>query len=266
MKQLLLVAVLFLAASPALAQVPSSLQHVDPKAPCFRWPAVDMDGDGVFDRVDHCINTPKGCTVDAYGCSIDTDGDGVCDGLDECANTPRGEKVNAHGCAAGQGTISKQEPAPKPVAPATPPPTPAAPAPEPSRAERELVEKGVLRLENVYFETNKATLLPESETSLNEAGKALEKYPMLSIEVQGHTDTRGTAASNLRLSQARAEAVRGYLVAYYHLDADHVVARGYGETAPAVTENSDEDRQNNRRVVLKVLNPDALPHGVEVKH
>src|SRR5262245_66443656 len=67
--------------------------HRDPKAPCFRWPAVDMDGDGVFDRVDNCVNTPKGCTVDQWGCETDSDGDGVWDGLDQCPTTQAGVKV-----------------------------------------------------------------------------------------------------------------------------------------------------------------------------
>ena len=49
--------------------------YVDPKAPCFRWPATDMDGDGVFDRLDRCVSTPKGCVVDAHGCSTDQDGE-----------------------------------------------------------------------------------------------------------------------------------------------------------------------------------------------
>jgi len=77
---LCLVACATLAATAAHA-LPSGLQHVDPKAPCYRWPAVDMDRDGVFDRVDHCVSTPPGCVVDAYGCSLDGDGDGVCDGV-----------------------------------------------------------------------------------------------------------------------------------------------------------------------------------------
>ena len=50
-----------LAVTPdAASALPKTLRYVDPQAPCFRWPAVDMDGDGVFDRVDHCVNTPRG--------------------------------------------------------------------------------------------------------------------------------------------------------------------------------------------------------------
>ncbi|HET7224361.1 MAG TPA: thrombospondin type 3 repeat-containing protein, partial [Candidatus Eisenbacteria bacterium] len=59
---------------------------------------IDSDGDGVPDGIDQCPNTPKGCKVDAKGCPIDSDGDGVCDGIDQCPNTPPGTLVNAKGC------------------------------------------------------------------------------------------------------------------------------------------------------------------------
>src|SRR5262245_61796375 len=120
--------------------------HRDPNAPCFRWPAVDMDEDGVFDRVDNCVGTPKGCAVDRWGCETDQDHDGVCDGLDHCPDTPVGDRVDANGCVEGA-----QREAPPPV----------------SEAERQLVEGGRIRLENIYFESESAKLLPESASSLD---------------------------------------------------------------------------------------------------
>ena len=60
---------------------PAAADRIDPQAPCYRWPAVDWDGDGVFDRIDYCNDTPRGCTVDRFGCSSDSDHDGVCDEL-----------------------------------------------------------------------------------------------------------------------------------------------------------------------------------------
>ena len=131
--------------------------------------------------------------------------------------------------------------------------------------EKKLLATGEIRLENVYFETGSAVLLPESETTLNEAGRTLEHFSALKIEVQGHTDGRGSSAFNQKLSQSRAESVRSYLLQHFMLKPDKLVAKGYGERAPEVKEKNDEDRQRNRRVVLKVLNPDALPHGVQVK-
>ncbi len=232
----------------------------------------DGDGDGVPDRIDRCPNTPQGCMVDEWGCQTDADGDGVCDSIDKCPNTPKGEKVDKHGCSANQRTLNAQQqapppaptPAPKEVAP--PPveqPKPAAPV---SEMERQLVEGGKIRLENVYFETNSANLLPESEATLNEAGRTLEKFQNLKIEVQGHTDTRGSAAHNLRLSQARSESVRKYLLDHFQLGADQYIAKGYGETQPETKERNDEELLRNRRVVLNVLNPEDLPHGVKVEN
>ena len=253
---MLFAGVLALAAGPAFAQLPKGLEHVDPNAPCFRWPAVDMDGDGVFDRIDHCPNTPKGCTVDKWGCPIDSDGDGVCDGLDQCPDTPHGEKVDEHGCSEGQRAGATQGKAE--AMPAQPAPT--------NEIERQLVETGRIRLENVYFETASSRLLPESEETLREVGRALEKYPDLRIEIEGHTDTRGWAQYNMRLSQARAEAVRSFLLQYFHLRPDHYQARGYGETRPETAERNQEELLRNRRVVLRVLNPEVLPKGVSIEH
>ncbi len=251
------------AASSALA-MPKTLDHVDPKAPCFRWPAVDLDHDGVFDRLDRCDNTPLGAIVDEWGCPLDSDHDGVYDGLDKCPDTPAGMQVDKHGCASVQLSGSSRS-----ASEARPTPTPSAPAPVAAKpvteTERQLVEGGKVRLENVYFETNSAKLLPESETTLDEVGAVLEKFVDLEVEVQGHTDTRGSAAHNQKLSQARAESVRGYLLSHFKLRAEHVIARGYGESQTETAERNDEERLRNRRVVLKALNPDVLPKNVRME-
>jgi OOP family OmpA-OmpF porin len=224
----------------------------------------DADGDGVSDRFDHCPNTPAGAKVDDYGCPWDSDGDGVADGLDDCPNTPSGSKVDSHGCDAAQAA-ARNAPAHEPEAKAAAPaPMPAPSAPR-SETEKRLLAVGEIRLENVHFESNSSNLLPESESTLEDAGRALEHFVDLRIEVQGHTDTRGAASYNQKLSQSRAESVRQYLLDHFHLKPDNVVARGYGESQPEVKERNDEDRQRNRRVVLKALNPEVLPRGVELK-
>ena len=250
----------WVAACVALAAVTSAAwaapaSHVDPKAPCFRWPAVDMDGDGVFDRIDRCVNTKAGCVVDAYGCDLDRDRDGVCDGLDRCPDTPAGARVDEHGCSGASGAART------PPAPTPPPPAPAATRP----MENQLLETGRIRLENVYFETGRAKLLPESEAALREAGETLELYPRLVIEVQGHTDTRGASAHNRRLSQDRAESVRQFLIEHFRLEPAHLIATGYGETQPETRERNDEELLRNRRVELHVRNPEALPKRVKIE-
>jgi OOP family OmpA-OmpF porin len=261
---LLLIAI----AAPLHASPPPAADRVDPNAPCYRWPAVDWDGDGVFDRVDYCNDTPKGCTVDAFGCSSDSDQDGVCDGVDRCSGTAAGMEVDENGCAANQRAAAKvQPPAPAPPREIEKP----APAPVPvskpvSESERQLIESGRIRLENVYFESNSAVLLPESEAALREAGEALAKFSGLRVEVEGHTDTRGSTAHNQRLSQARSETVMQWLLQRFSLLADNLVARGYGESRPETGERNDEELLRNRRVVLTVLNPEVLPKGVKVEN
>jgi len=262
--RLALALVLLAAVTGSAVALPKTLDKVDPKAPCFRWPAVDRDGDGVYDRLDRCDNTPKGAIVDEWGCPLDTDGDGVYDGLDRCPGTPPGEKVDENGCSKVQlsGSSRAEEQVVKPTPPEAPAP---APTKSVSETERQLVEGGRIRLENVYFETASAKLLPESETTLDELGAVLEKFVDLRIEVQGHTDTRGSNDYNMRLSQARAESVRGYLLEHFHLAADHLVAKGYGETQPETKERNDEERLRNRRVVIKALNPEVLPRNVQLE-
>ncbi|MEO5989806.1 MAG: OmpA family protein [Candidatus Eisenbacteria bacterium] len=261
---------LLLCAAAALAQ-PRALDHYDAKAPCFRWPAVDYDGDGIYDRIDRCPGSPKGCLVDESGCSLDADGDGVCDGLDQCLNTPASEKVDAKGCSSTQRAMMNAArdartttPTETPRATHAPAPPAQTPSPRATETERQLVEGGRVRLENIYFESGQATLLPESETSLNEAGLVLEKFVDLQIEVGGHTDTRGSGAMNQRLSQARAESVRHYMLSHFQLKPDNLVARGYGETQPETQELNQEEMLRNRRVELKVLNPEVLPRNVKV--
>ncbi len=264
---LLLVGALAVTAS---AQTPASTDHRDNAAPCYQWPAVDYDGDGVLDRLDKCPGTRKGCVVDQWGCAVDSDGDGVCDGIDQCPDTPKGEKVNKEGCSPSQLEAKNVPPTPPPPPPAQEIPRPATPPPAPtppqSEVEKQLIETGSIVIHDVYFETNKATILPESETRLNEVGTALEKFADLKLEVQGHTDSRGTAAYNMKLSQARAESVRQYLIDHFQLNADNLTAKGYGKSQLAVSpEKTPEDYQANRRVVLKVLNPEALPKGVTIE-
>jgi len=267
---LFVIGVLAALAAAASGQVPTAAEHRDPNAPCYAWPASDYDKDGVFDRVDHCPDTPEGCVVDEFGCSVDADGDGVCDGRDKCPDTPAGEKVNKEGCSASQLEVGRVPTAPPPPPPAQETPVPAPPPPAPtqrqSEAERQLVETGAIVLPDVHFETNKADLLPESIGRLDEAGAALEKFSALEIEVQGHTDSRGSSAYNLKLSQARAETVRAYLLKHFSLPAENYTAKGYGESRLVVSpEKSDEDYAMNRRVVLKVLNPEALPSNVKLE-
>lgn len=124
--------------------------------------------------------------------------------------------------------------------------------PPPSRVDSVGCEiKAEIRLPGVNFETNKATLLAGSSAVLDDAAATLKRYPELRIEIAGHTDAGGSDAYNLALSQRRAAAVRDYLLRAGVANA--LTARGYGESQPLADNRSDAGRQQNRRVVLRIL-------------
>ncbi len=115
-------------------------------------------------------------------------------------------------------------------------------------------KKGVrIRLQNIYFDTGKATIKPESYPILDKVAEFLKANPKAVVEIQGHTDSVGSASYNMRLSQARAEAVRTYLITYHHIDPSRLIARGYGETRPIADNTTREGRAMNRRVEFVII-------------
>lgn len=136
--------------------------------------------------------------------------------------------------------------APEPVAVAPAAPAYVAPAPVPA-PPRKLV------LEGVNFDFDKATLRQEDIAAINRDVTSLDTWGNASIEVAGHTDSRGSDAYNMKLSQQRAEAVRNYLVSK-GIAADRLSAKGYGESQPVAGNATDEDRFKNRRVELIRIN------------
>lgn len=102
--------------------------------------------------------------------------------------------------------------------------------------------------QGILFETGKAEVRPESAPTLKEIGTALQQHPELRVQIGGHTDNVGQAPANLRLSQARADAVRAALVSDYGIDAARIETRGFGDTRPVADNRTPEGRANNRRV------------------
>jgi OOP family OmpA-OmpF porin len=88
---------------------------------------------------------------------------------------------------------------------------------------------------------------PQSFPILDTVAQVLRDFPDIAIEVQGHTDSRGNDAFNLRLSQQRADAVRQYLI-NQGIASSRLTARGYGETMPIESNATTEGRAMNRRV------------------
>jgi len=109
-----------------------------------------------------------------------------------------------------------------------------------------------IRLNNIFFDFGKSILRPESFPELKRVGNILQEDPDFRIEVGGHTDDVGTHQDNIALSNARAQAVKDYLVGL-GIDRDRINSVGYGETRPAIANNSQANRQLNRRVEFKIL-------------
>lgn len=208
----------------------------------------DGDHDGVSDVLDKCPDTPSGTRVDAGGCPIvvDSDGDGIPDPQDKCPNTPSGSRVDPTGCLLPVDSDSDGVFDPQDRCPNTPAGTPVDANGCPQVFE---AGKRNVILEGVNFETNKAELRPESRAILDRVAESLKGDPELMVEVQGHTDSRGSAELNRKLSQARAEAVRDYLIAN-GVAASRLTARGYGSGMPAADNTTDAGRAKNRRVEL----------------
>jgi len=109
-----------------------------------------------------------------------------------------------------------------------------------------------IRLNNVFFDTAKAELLPESRRELDRLAQLLRDMPSLVIEVRGHTDAVDAADVNLRLSNARAAAVVTYLVAA-GTTPTRLNSQGFGEQQPIASNDTDTGRQQNRRVEFLVV-------------
>jgi outer membrane protein OmpA-like peptidoglycan-associated protein len=107
-------------------------------------------------------------------------------------------------------------------------------------------------LKNIFFETNKATLKPESTTELERVATLLKENPGIRLEISGHTDNVGSYRANQKLSEARAKSVVDYLIDQ-GVDKSRLEYKGYSFTQPVADNNTAEGRAQNRRVEFKVL-------------
>jgi outer membrane protein OmpA-like peptidoglycan-associated protein len=119
------------------------------------------------------------------------------------------------------------------------------------------IEVGVtVRLNNIFFDFDKTTLRPESIPQLDRVVQFMRDNPTVSVEIGGHTDSKGSDEYNINLSQGRAEAVVNYVIEQ-GVDFSRIIAKGYGESLPVDTNSTDEGRQSNRRVEFKILEIDT---------
>lgn len=142
----------------------------------------------------------------------DDDKDGVLNNADKCPGTPTTVVVDADGC-------------PK------------------------MLTETVAKEIRVLFDTNKSVVKPAFNAEIEAVAKLMKEYPTAKVEVQGHTDSRGNAQANDKLSQDRANAVAAILTNNYGIAADRVSAKGYGASQPVADNKTVEGQTLNRRVV-----------------
>lgn len=108
------------------------------------------------------------------------------------------------------------------------------------------------QLKNIFFETAKSELLPQSYKELNKLVEVLAQHPSMVIEIQGHTDNQGSYKYNIKLSRDRSHAVVHYLTSK-GVDKDRLYYKGFGDTRPISSNETKEGRQLNRRVEFLII-------------
>lgn len=116
-----------------------------------------------------------------------------------------------------------------------------------------LATKGSIALYGIYFDVDKSEVKPESTSTLDEVASLLKIDRSLRLEVSGHTDRTGSPDHNVKLSEARAQAVVDALVKKYGISAARLQAKGYGDTRPVAANDMEANRAKNRRVELRKL-------------
>lgn len=117
--------------------------------------------------------------------------------------------------------------------------------------EAEPIESKIA-FDQLEFENGKADILPSMHHDLDRLANFLIDHPTFKLFISGHTDSQGKEESNLRLSQARADAIKAYLTYTFKIDTNRIDAHGYGSAKPIVEELDDEARKLNRRVEFEI--------------
>jgi OOP family OmpA-OmpF porin len=166
---------------------------------------------------------------------LDSDGDGVTDDKDRCPDTPKGVTVDAKGCPLdtdGDGVADYLDQCPNTPKGAT------------------VDARGCWTYAAVVmYDFNSAEIKSEAYPMLDEAVSILKENPEMKVEIDGHTDNKGSAAYNMNLSERRAKAVMKYFVDH-GVEAGRLTTKGFGFTKPAASNATKEGRAKNRRVEL----------------
>ncbi|MBS1153874.1 MAG: ompA [Myxococcaceae bacterium] len=199
-------------------------------------PELDNDKDKIVDAKDSCPLEPEDLDgfEDEDGCpETDNDKDGIVDGKDKCPLEP--ETFNG---------VDDEDGCPE------------------KETKVYVTREKIVITEKIFFEFNKAKILPASDPLLDNVAQVLNKFPQVKkIRIEGHTDDIGTDAQNQTLSEKRAKAVYDAMVKR-KVDATRLESKGYGKSQPLVKENTDAAREKNRRVEFIVV--DMVPIVEEV--
>lgn len=242
----------------------------------------DSDGDGVADYQDQCPDTPRQAKVDSRGCPLDSDGDGVYDYQDKCPDTMAGAPVDAVGCykdSDRDGLTDWEEMKVTGTDPKNPdsdadglsdgdevnrhrtnplnPDTDAGSVNDglevkvaktnPLDASDDVKEIKRIALK-VYFDTNSDVVKPEYYSEIEQVATFLKENSGVSGTVEGHTDSRGSAALNQGLSERRAMSVIKVAEARFGVEAGRLTGAGYGGSRPVADNATAEGRAKNRRI------------------
>ncbi|MEO1487158.1 MAG: DUF5723 family protein [Bacteroidota bacterium] len=203
-------------------------------------PWEDTDSDGIADKDDLCPSVPG--TPALQGCP-DTDRDGITDAEDRCPE--KAGKLELKGCPDTDGDTLVDIDDACPTVPGT---IENNGCPEVTEAVQKQLNDYA---RTILFDTGKASIQSESTATMVDILQILNEYPSAQFTVEGHTDSVGSKTTNQKLSEARANAVRDFLIDK-GIVADRLTAIGYGEEKPIASNASKQGRKQNRRVEINL--------------